>query len=733
MDKVLWYPSVDDLGQRTSETLFIPNNTFEKVASSYDDIVQQFISRMKPDTKKYLYMLLHALGAGEYWGANVNGDYFPEAALKHEGEDYGHKTFERYAKLYKHHVNKDPERSYGDVLHSHYDDKMHRVLLIVAVCRNKAPDICKRIEENGEYPDVSMGCKVPWDECSICGHRAKSPREYCNHAKLEMGKIYPDGRKSFVINRFPRFFDISQVFIGAEKPAKFLYKIASSGESGPSHEKGSFFMPGGFEKAANSNLIIPSALLAERMGYSTKSADIVKEVPVESGGVDEDRQSQDAILNGLARLKELEPKMSKSDLKKMASFPLESSMSTLASMGILVKPEEFQYLALTKMGYANSADKLWDSGIVFEPSEHQQDPMNLSMDRFDSQIEKIAYHYMPMRSDLQPHLMGRTITALHNPNKLRPDFQDHDLMYSNAIPAMAAASGLYSAYNAGLLHSMGPVNDAVRIAVNAMGLQGANPAAVMTLAALAALAMRSGRVFSGPSDIEHYSKYASLGEFAIMGGAALAPWIYRSDIEDRAKSGQRIGMVDRFIYKHPTAISAVSTLAGAHMAPKITGAASKAMGYITDVASAGKNMLGAGRDLLTGAAGLMTNPLAAAGTAAVLSAPYLMRENVIRKIDRGDKPGLIESTIAREPGKAALLGGALGLSTMGYLNNIGALDKLRNFATKLSNDGRWLVMLDNVVLNEKTAESNYLEFLGPETTNAGTVLGLAALGYKEDA
>jgi hypothetical protein len=231
----------------------------------------------------------------------------------------------------------------------------------------------------------------------------------------------------------------------------------------------------------------------------------------------------------------------------------------------------------------------------------------------------------------------------------------------------------------------------------------------------------------------HYAKYANLGELAIMGGAALAPYAYREDVKERARRGERIGVMDRFVYNNPGVLALGSAAAAARVAPKITGAAEQAMGYVTDLASAGKRLISNVSDSYRSGQSLLTNPLAVAGAGAVLAAPYLVRENVIRKASQGERPGLLESTVAREPGKAALLGGALGLSTLGYLKNTGALDKLRNFATKLGNDGRWLVMLNDVVLNEKTAESRYLEFLEPKTSNAGTVLGLAALGYKEDA
>jgi hypothetical protein len=118
----------------------------------------------------------------------------------------------------------------------------------------------------GYFPDVSMGSRVPWDLCSICTDwklyrealatynpkEHKSPGEavlkfhkrvkahnnvgirglavtrleYCEHAKRNMNKILPDGRKVYVHNPYPRFFDISFVFTGADKTAKVMMKIS---------------------------------------------------------------------------------------------------------------------------------------------------------------------------------------------------------------------------------------------------------------------------------------------------------------------------------------------------------------------------------------------------------------------------------------------------------------------------------------------------------------------------
>jgi hypothetical protein len=69
-------------------------------------------------------------------------------------------------------------------------------------------------------------CRVPYDVCSICGNKSKTRNDYCQCVKsLGLGRILEDGRQVGVVNLYPRFFDISFVFIGADKTAKVMVKL----------------------------------------------------------------------------------------------------------------------------------------------------------------------------------------------------------------------------------------------------------------------------------------------------------------------------------------------------------------------------------------------------------------------------------------------------------------------------------------------------------------------------
>lgn len=220
--------------------------------------VQELIESLAPQPGR-LYLINSAIGAGEYVGFNLRGDWFTERGLLHtpRGWDripvwdidarrraaneteavpgwgdqaWGYPTFYN-AHRFRHHVNKDPEKAYGFILGAFYDHRMHRVVLVSELVRDmceslNALDIYERIER-GEFPDSSMGAKVPYDECSICGNKARNPAEYCRHVNNQdplfgMNKILADGRKCGVYNHHPRFFDDSFVFVGAERSAKVM-------------------------------------------------------------------------------------------------------------------------------------------------------------------------------------------------------------------------------------------------------------------------------------------------------------------------------------------------------------------------------------------------------------------------------------------------------------------------------------------------------------------------------
>lgn len=196
----------------------------------------------------FLYMWVKGVSAGESWGDNKNNDWFPRRELENN-----YSTF-LSAHVFKNHENKDIKNAIGDVLQAKWNAFMDCVKLLLRIDGTIAPSIVRGFQK-GYMTDVSMGCRVEYSICSICGNKAKTPKEYCEHVRFERGKIYDDGRKVFEINIGPKFHDISAVLNGAEKTAKVtgIYipdsKVASIGGSRMEKAAGTFL--GGLEKVAS--------------------------------------------------------------------------------------------------------------------------------------------------------------------------------------------------------------------------------------------------------------------------------------------------------------------------------------------------------------------------------------------------------------------------------------------------------------------------------------------------
>lgn len=191
------------------------------IKQAADSSIKEFVAGLKPDPNK-VYLHILAMGAGEYFGANRNADYFPETNLM----DY-YKTFETSpAHTFRNHINKNPDIALGKVVLAIYNRRMHRVELIAEVDKEKGRDIIERLER-GEFPATSMACKTKYDVCSICGNKAHTRQEYCKHLTDDLGRIYPDGRKVMAMNVAPlKFFDISFVVRPADVTSSVLQKVA---------------------------------------------------------------------------------------------------------------------------------------------------------------------------------------------------------------------------------------------------------------------------------------------------------------------------------------------------------------------------------------------------------------------------------------------------------------------------------------------------------------------------
>lgn len=466
MIKYVEYESFDEHGLH-----IIPVNSLydmNKTASAYSPELMKIILGMKRREDRY-YVVVNALGSYEVWGCNRNGDGFPEDGLTHKSlrtdmgtpNDYGYKTFEYYARVYKHHVNKDPKRSFGEIIFAHWNPVLHRIELIVAINRVTGKDIIDALEA-GNLIAVSMGAKVRYDECNICGNHARTRLEYCFHLKnhlrqiidralaerwsKEVGRIILPGTQVHAINDYPRFFDLSKVYIGADRTSYILGKAASSG------------------------LVVCSADIAEAMGVTDDMVDKMAQVGKQSeinknvgGGISPDdidgtvakankvqviRKAIDERMNDAIVA---EPMLPAPLLDSMASaVPASSILSTMLGMGIHPKPLEFQRIILVRVGQKPLADELENRNMVFDYDDDTVEPqaLNVSNQGFNDTLGKLLAPHLQSRSCFPSFLSPRVqaILVKKAAHKWLSPEQDASYEKTKISPALKILGGLAALY-----------------------------------------------------------------------------------------------------------------------------------------------------------------------------------------------------------------------------------------------------------------------------------------------
>lgn len=445
-------------GVPTVIPLFGPlDPVFEKQASPYllAD-VQRYIDSLRPRDNAQ-YVLVNAMGASEYYSSNSNGDAFTESSLIHCPDDwtgdpvldrdkgknwaYGFPTFYN-AKAFAHHRNKQADKGLGDVELASWNPHMRRVELVVRVDKDR----CQAFDgqgtwdklKSGQYCDVSMGTRVPFDTCSVCldvplyreawstfdPQKYKSPgeailefhkrlrardgvgirglsitrKDYCPHCIHEMNRIYPDGRKVFVYNDFPRFFDISFVFIGADKIAKVMLKIADGGRR---------------------VFTIGSAALAEKLGMVDepvldKVASLVVTAKQKKSEISKEVMPNYLAGKAVPILANGEPNLSDDSMRVLKGQGLDQALSTTAGMGMVLKPQEFQELVLTALGEGELADFLKSNNQVF-PESADEEPVEMPAERFSAALARALLPEVSSRSAFGPMIERRLILIASGP------------------------------------------------------------------------------------------------------------------------------------------------------------------------------------------------------------------------------------------------------------------------------------------------------------------------------
>lgn len=200
---------------------------------------------------------------------------------------------------------------------------------------------------------ATHNCKIAFDVCSICGHRAKHAAEYCEHAKYAMRKTLADGRKVCVFNPNPRFFDHSHVNVPADKIAGVMEKVASVSFAGvdlPWQE---------MQKSGSMLSVVHAAAVFEQPPVIEK---VAAEEPVE--------ELSDLALAVIKVANDRAGEIPLDVLVKIASeHSIETAASSMVHLGIVPTPMEWQTLVLVSRGNEKLARELFEQQTCFFPTE----------------------------------------------------------------------------------------------------------------------------------------------------------------------------------------------------------------------------------------------------------------------------------------------------------------------------------------------------------------------------
>lgn len=308
----------------------------------------EYIKNVRPEPGK-THLLVLALGSEEAYGPNRNGDGFPERPIAARTKTAGdgrkwwvapgeeltshYQSFETNpAHAFMHHQNKDPKKASGYVKKAFWNPKMHRVELLIVVDNQKDPEWVERVND-GDFPAVSMGCRIKYDVCSRCGNIAPTRAQYCDHVRNAMNQVNPDGTKNYVHNPSPNFFDISRVFRPADRTGYTLKKVAHVYELRSSAELG---------EAADS--------AASKAAAIRKLSDIDKVVrgePVASSSLSGDEQHLVRRFRDYAG-----PRLASTPEIPLSAFeghPLAEALASLASVNVHLTGPEFVRLVLSRL------------------------------------------------------------------------------------------------------------------------------------------------------------------------------------------------------------------------------------------------------------------------------------------------------------------------------------------------------------------------------------------------
>lgn len=194
------------------------------------------------------------------------------------------------------------------------------------------------VDEDESY--VVEGVAV--HNCTVCGNRAPTRKQYCDHLKFEMTRLRPDGLKVGALNPSPRFFDSSWVIRPADRTAYMLKKVAE-------HADRPYALWSSFDKGALVEDLQAKAAAARKLavidkvvkGYPALSRDDASVCPEH----DLVRQFKDTVLPSIV---ERSTSLDDKDIEQLTPHGLTSALGGMFEQNMQLSTPEFLRLFFKK-------------------------------------------------------------------------------------------------------------------------------------------------------------------------------------------------------------------------------------------------------------------------------------------------------------------------------------------------------------------------------------------------
>ena len=362
------------------------------------------------------------------------------------------------------------------------------------------------------------------------------------------GVIQDNGRRAYAINRHPKFFDISFVTIPADPTASVMAKVASKfNDVQISSEQ------------AMDNIIKKSGI---------KRADLIKRI---DGDIEAAAPSAGELI-----VRTQKPFAKKELLDVTAKYSLVELLSTLLSMYIMPKREDFQRMVLYSMGKYRLAEQLDRRGHVFpvDTSVEPIIPADVDPCKMHPELAREYAHWMPERSLTKPLIVIRVLKKVAELEKtakigLVDSSQATAMEDKGALPkgpqpllknpyfAITGLGALYLGYQK--LLNMGDASNLPkmeRVIIN-------NPWMLPILAGAAGFGLtglqKTGGYISRP-----HTGFKDPGGLNSILAATIPSYFYSGRQEYKYQNGEQIDTLQDFVRKHPfmTSLGALGIIRG---------------------------------------------------------------------------------------------------------------------------------------------------------------------------